>query len=43
MCLSPGIFFRNYPRRQKAASFSLDKVMEAMSDGAAAGQIRVSV
>jgi arylsulfatase len=27
--------FKEYPPRQKAASFSLDKVMESLSDGAA--------
>ena len=27
--------FKDFPPRQKAASFSLDKVMEAMSEGAA--------
>jgi hypothetical protein len=26
--------FRDYPPRQKAASFSLDKVMEMLSEGA---------
>ena len=27
--------FQEYPPRQKAASFSLDQVMEALTDGAA--------
>jgi hypothetical protein len=30
---SEGIAFKDYPPRQKAASFSLDQVMETLQDG----------